>query len=94
MTTIANVVSMAPGEYGVEVEEGHEVTGHKIRLTGSFLDDLLLTEVDEERIVRETFEFLLERGTVDRVVRRTEIPRVLGSILSTLMMGRARSKAA
>lgn len=61
MTTIANVVSMAPGEYGVEVEEGHEITGHKIRLTGSFLDDLLLTEVDEERIVRETFEFLLER---------------------------------
>lgn len=61
MTTIANVVSMAPGEYGVEVEEGHEVTGHKIRLSGQFLDDLLLTGVDEERIVRETFEFLLER---------------------------------
>lgn len=61
MTTIANVIPMAPGEYGVEVEEGHEVIGRKIRLNGSFLDDLLLTGVDEERIVRETFEFLLER---------------------------------
>jgi acetyl-CoA carboxylase carboxyl transferase subunit beta len=54
-----------------------------------------------EQTIRETLpagfqrsEFLLERGTVDRVVRRTEIPQVLGSILSTLMMGRARSKAA
>ncbi len=61
MTTIANVISMAPGEYGVEVEEGNEITGHKVRLPRSFLDDLLLTDVDEELIVRETFEFLLER---------------------------------
>ena len=61
MTTIAKVVSMAPGEYGVEVEEGHEVTGHKVRLSQEFLDDLLLTGVDEEVIVRETFDFLLER---------------------------------
>lgn len=60
MTTM-RVVPMAPGEYGVEVEEGNEVTGHKVRLPRSFLDDLLLTEVDEELIVRETFDFLLER---------------------------------
>jgi hypothetical protein len=61
MTTIAKVISMAPGEYGVEVEEGNEITGHKVRLNQSFLDDLLLSGVDEELIVRETFEFLLER---------------------------------
>jgi hypothetical protein len=60
MTTM-RVVSMAPGEFGVEVEEGTEVTGHKVRLPRAFLDDLLLTEVDEELIVRETFDFLLER---------------------------------
>jgi len=39
-------------------------------------------------------EFLQERGMVDKVVARVDIPRVLGSILKTLMMGRARSKAA
>jgi hypothetical protein len=60
MTTM-RVVSVAPGEFGVEVEEGAEVTGHKVRLPRSFLDDLLLSGVDEELIVRETIDFLLER---------------------------------
>ncbi|HVW32507.1 MAG TPA: hypothetical protein VHL53_08220 [Acidimicrobiia bacterium] len=60
MTTV-RITPMAPGEFGVEVEEGHEVTGHKIRLPGPFLDDLLLTDVDQERVVTETFDFLLER---------------------------------
>jgi hypothetical protein len=60
MTTM-HVVSMAPGEFGVEVTEGNEVTGHKVRLPPGFLDDLLLTGVDQETIVRETFDFLLER---------------------------------
>lgn len=39
-------------------------------------------------------EFLQERGMVDKVVTRAEIPQVLGSILKTLMMGRSRTKAA
>jgi acetyl-CoA carboxylase carboxyl transferase subunit beta len=54
-----------------------------------------------EQTIRETLppgfqraEFLMERGQVDRVVERKDIPVVLGSILKTLMMGRARSKAA
>jgi hypothetical protein len=55
------VVPMAPNEYGVEVEEGNEVTGHRVRLPETFLDDLLLRDVDQELIVRETIDFLLER---------------------------------
>jgi acetyl-CoA carboxylase carboxyl transferase subunit beta len=54
-----------------------------------------------EQTIRETLpagfqraEFLVERGQIDRVVHRTELPAVLGSILKTLMMGRARSKQA
>jgi len=39
-------------------------------------------------------EFLVERGMVDKVVTRADMPAVLSSILKTLMMGRARSKAA
>ncbi|HWA62584.1 MAG TPA: acetyl-CoA carboxylase carboxyltransferase subunit beta [Caulobacteraceae bacterium] len=42
----------------------------------------------------QTAEFLEERGVVDRVVPRKELPAVLGSILKTLMMGRARLSAA
>ncbi len=39
-------------------------------------------------------EFLAERGMIDGVVTRAELPTVLGQILKTLMMGRARSRAA
>jgi acetyl-CoA carboxylase carboxyl transferase subunit beta len=39
-------------------------------------------------------EFLQERGMVDKVVSRPDVPVVLSSILGTLMMGRARAKAA
>lgn len=54
-----------------------------------------------EQTIRETLppgfqrsEFLVERGMIDRVVHRKELPAVLGSILGTLMMGRARLSAA
>jgi len=50
-----------------------------------------------EQTIRETLppgfqtsEFLVERGMVDRVVARKELPAVLGSILRTLMTGRQR----
>jgi acetyl-CoA carboxylase carboxyl transferase subunit beta len=38
-------------------------------------------------------EYLVERGMVDRVVTRKELPDVLGSVLNTLMMGRSRLPA-
>ncbi len=41
----------------------------------------------------QTAEFLVERGMVDRVVTRKDLPQVLGSILGTLMMGRSRKAA-
>jgi acetyl-CoA carboxylase carboxyl transferase subunit beta len=51
-----------------------------------------------EQTIRETLplgfqrsEYLVEKGMVDRVVPRKELPAVLGSILQTLMMGRARA---
>ncbi len=47
-----------------------------------------------EQTIRETLpasfqtaEFLIERGVIDRIVRRDEMAAVLGSILRTLMMG-------
>jgi acetyl-CoA carboxylase carboxyl transferase subunit beta len=54
-----------------------------------------------EQTIRESLppgfqraEFQVERGMVDRIVARSELPTVLGSILKTLMMGRARLSAA
>ena len=54
-----------------------------------------------EQTVRETLpesfqtaEFQVERGMVDKVVARKDLPIVLGSIIRTLMAGRARAAAA
>jgi acetyl-CoA carboxylase carboxyl transferase subunit beta len=54
-----------------------------------------------EQTIRETLppgfqrsEYLVEKGMVDRVTPRGELPAVLGSILKTLMLGRSRSIAA
>ena len=54
-----------------------------------------------EQTVRETLpadfqtaEFQVAHGMVDQVVTRKDLPRVLGSILRTLMAGRPRAQAA
>jgi len=54
-----------------------------------------------EQTIRETLpegfqrsEYLVDRGMIDAVVERKDLPEVLGSILRTLMAGRARSVAA
>jgi hypothetical protein len=60
---------MAPGEFGVEVTEGTDVTGHRVRVPEEFLDDLLLGGVDPEVIVRESFTFLLEREPATSIMR-------------------------
>ncbi|WP_091736573.1 acetyl-CoA carboxylase, carboxyltransferase subunit beta [Phenylobacterium immobile] len=51
-----------------------------------------------EQTIRETLppgfqksEFLIERGMIDKVVRRPDLPAVLGSILKTLTAGRAKA---
>ncbi|MGC1304275.1 MAG: acetyl-CoA carboxylase carboxyltransferase subunit beta [Caulobacteraceae bacterium] len=53
-----------------------------------------------EQTIRETLpegfqrsEYLEEKGMVDKVVNRRELPDTLGSILGTLMLGRARKAA-
>ena len=54
-----------------------------------------------EQTIRETLppgfqraEFLVERGMIDLIAPRAELPGVLASVLKTLMMGRARQHAA
>ena len=54
-----------------------------------------------EQTIRETLppgfqraEYLVEKGMVDRVTPRKELPTIIGSILTTMLMGRARLPAA
>ena len=51
-----------------------------------------------EETIRETLppgfqrsEYLVDKGMVDKVVSRKDLPETLGSILQTLMLGRARA---
>ena len=53
-----------------------------------------------EQTIRETLppgfqrsEYLVEKGMVDRVTPRKELPAILGSIMTTMLMGRARLPA-
>lgn len=54
-----------------------------------------------EQTIRESLpegfqraEYLVKHGMVDQVVQRRELPGVLASVLSTLMLGRGQSRAA
>jgi hypothetical protein len=76
--TAITVTPMEPEHFGVQVEEGHVTSSHRVRVTAGFLDDLQLTDVDPTRVVNETVLFLLERvpGTaVPEEVSLDEIAR-------------------
>lgn len=74
--TVMKVIPMAPGEFGVEVTEGHEVTGHRVRVPEGFLDDLLLAGAEQEAVVRESFEFLLEREPATSILREFSLDEI------------------
>lgn len=59
MTEI-DLTPMGPGQYGVQVTEGHMTTSHRVTVPDD-LADAGLPEGDPERLVRESFLFLLER---------------------------------
>ena len=56
-----DITRMEPNRFGVQVREGDQTTNHKVAVPPGMVDDLGLTEVDQETLVRESFEFLLER---------------------------------
>jgi hypothetical protein len=61
MTTSITVTPMEPDWFAVQLEEGDATTSHRVHVPTPLLDDLGLAGVDRERIVRESFAFLLER---------------------------------
>jgi hypothetical protein len=52
---------MERGRFGVQVREGDQTTSHQVVVPPGMVDDLGLTDVDPETLVRESFSFLLER---------------------------------
>ena len=55
------MLPMAPGEFGVECDEGGSVTHHTVTVPERLLDDIGLPRVDPLHLVEESFAFLLER---------------------------------
>ena len=77
MTDIA-ITSMEPDHYGVQVTEGDTTTSHRVQVPVSLLDDMALDGVEHEQLVRESFEFLLEREPATSILESfslDEIPR-------------------
>jgi hypothetical protein len=60
MTDI-RVTPMEPQAFGVEIEEGVTTTGHRVVVPPSFCEERDLPGTDDERVVRETIGFLLDR---------------------------------
>jgi hypothetical protein len=61
MATGISINPMEPDSFGVEVEDCDTTTKHRVHVPASLLHDLGLADADRERVVRESFAFLLER---------------------------------
>ncbi len=66
--------------------------GALIAFTGSRVIEQTIRETLPEGFQRS--EYLMDKGVVDAVVERKDLPEVLGSILRTLMAGRTRGAQA
>ncbi len=60
---------MGPHQFGVQITEGDTTTSHEVTVPQALLDDLGLVDVDEERVVRESIEFLLEREPATSIMQ-------------------------
>lgn len=60
--TQVKVTAMGPQEFNVTVRGEDTETSHKVRVPSALLEDLGLPEVDEETVVKESFnpEYLAE----------------------------------
>lgn len=62
------ITPMEPEWFSVQIEEGDTTTSHRVHLPAALLDDLGLADADSERVVRESFEFLLEREPASSIL--------------------------
>lgn len=55
------ITNTGPHEFEVRLSDGDGATSHRVTVSEELIDELQLPEDDLERVVRESFEFLLER---------------------------------
>jgi hypothetical protein len=61
VTAGITITPMEPDWFGVQLEEGDTTTSHRVHVPSGLLEDLGLADAERERIIRESFAFLLER---------------------------------
>lgn len=60
-------------EYTVDIDDRGTTKRHTVHVPESLLTELGLTAADEERLVRESFAFLLEREPAGAILRQFEL---------------------
>ncbi|MEA2704936.1 MAG: hypothetical protein QOJ69_1953 [Actinomycetota bacterium] len=65
-----SVAGDGPGRFTVEVRQGGSTTTHSVEASSATLEGLGLGAADPERVVRESFEFLLEREPATSILRQ------------------------
>lgn len=65
-----SVTAAGPGRFTVEVGQGASATSHSVEASPATLEGLGIGDVDPERVVRESFVFLLEREPATSIMRQ------------------------
>jgi hypothetical protein len=64
------ITPMGEREFGVQVHEGETTTSHRVTVPGDLIDELRLADVDLGEVVKESFDFLLEREPATSILRQ------------------------
>ena len=62
------IIDLEPEHFEVRVTEGSSTTSHRVRLAPDLLAELGLGDVEPERLLRETFAFLLDRESASEIM--------------------------
>jgi hypothetical protein len=65
-----SISPLAPREFRVQVREGDRETNHQVTVPDRLGEGLELRDDDLERVVRESFRFLLERERATSILAR------------------------
>ena len=83
--------------YGATVHDGNDTTHHKVTMSPAFLDDLLVPDVDTDRVAEETIRYLLDRETGDAIPHEVDLDHLsnhndafVGELRARLTGGRLR----
>jgi hypothetical protein len=78
MATEITITPTEPGWFSVRLGDGDATTSHRVQVPATLVEDLGLTDVDPQLIVRETFAFLLEREPPSSILGEFSLDVVSG----------------